>query len=129
MASDGDGLGAKTRWVDVNGIWVHCLTAGGVGSTVVLLHGGGIDSASFTYGHLIGPLAEGRSVFAPDWPGYGHSDKPNLDSLFKSLACSQRQLETVGKLSTSSPYIRGLGAARFWACVGRMLISKRVRYR
>lgn len=32
-------------------------------------------------------------------------------------------------LSTSLPYIRGLGAARFWACVGRMLISKKVRYR
>jgi pimeloyl-ACP methyl ester carboxylesterase len=78
MASDGDGLGTLTRWVDVNGIRVSCLTAGEAGSPVVLLHGGGIDSASFTYGHIIRPLSDGGRVFAPDWPGYGHSDKPNL---------------------------------------------------
>jgi pimeloyl-ACP methyl ester carboxylesterase len=77
MASNGE-LGAPTRWVDVNGLRVHCLTAGGDGSPVVLLHGGGIDSASFTYSNIIGPLAEERYVFAPDWPGYGHSDKPDL---------------------------------------------------
>jgi pimeloyl-ACP methyl ester carboxylesterase len=77
MASDGE-LGAPTRWVDVNGVRVHCLIAGGNGSPVVLLHGGGIDSASFTYSHIIGSLAEERDVFAPDWPGYGHSDKPDL---------------------------------------------------
>lgn len=77
MASDGE-LRAPTRWIDVNGLRVHCLTAGGDGSPVVLLHGGGIDSASFTYGHLIGTLAEGHRVFAPDWPGYGYSDKPDL---------------------------------------------------
>ena len=46
----------------------------------MLLHGGGIDSASFTYGRLIGPLAAaGHRVLAPDWPGYGLTDKPNLD--------------------------------------------------
>ena len=69
MASDGE-LGAPTRWVDVNGLRVHCLTAGGGDSPVVLLHGGGIDSASFTYSHIIGSLADERHVFAPDWPGY-----------------------------------------------------------
>jgi pimeloyl-ACP methyl ester carboxylesterase len=72
-------LAAKTRWVDVNGVRVHCLTAGVSGPPVVLLHGGGIDSASFTYRHLIGPVAAGHRVFAPDWPGYGNSDKPDLD--------------------------------------------------
>jgi pimeloyl-ACP methyl ester carboxylesterase len=78
MASGGE-IGAKARWVDVNGIRVHCLTAGVSGPPVVLLHGGGIDSSGFTYGRIIGPLAEGRRVFAPDWPGYGRSDKPDLD--------------------------------------------------
>jgi pimeloyl-ACP methyl ester carboxylesterase len=77
MASDRE-LGAPTRWIDVNGLRVHSLTAGGGGSPVVLLHGGGIDSASFTYGHIIGSLARERHVFAPDWPGYGQSDKPDL---------------------------------------------------
>jgi pimeloyl-ACP methyl ester carboxylesterase len=70
----------QTLWVDVNGLRVHCLTAGGTGSPVVLLHGGGIDSASFTYRYIIGPLAaEQRRVFALDWPGYGQSDRPDLD--------------------------------------------------
>jgi hypothetical protein len=77
MASDRE-LGAPTRLIDVNGLRVHCLTAGGGDSPVVLLHGGGIDSASFTYGHIIGSLAQERHVFAPDWPGYGQSDKPDL---------------------------------------------------
>jgi pimeloyl-ACP methyl ester carboxylesterase len=78
MAPNGDERGTSARWADVNGIRVHCLTSGITGPPVVLLHGGGIDSASFTYGHLIAPLADGRRVYAPDWPGYGHSDKPNL---------------------------------------------------
>jgi pimeloyl-ACP methyl ester carboxylesterase len=80
MALHGDGLVIQARWVDVDGIRVHCLTAGGAGSPVVLLHGGGIDSASFTYGHIIRPLSTGAHRFlAPDWPGYGQSDNPNLD--------------------------------------------------
>ncbi len=79
MASDGDRTGTSTHWVDANGVRVHYLAAGVAGSPVVLLHGGGIDSAGFTYGRIIGPLAEGRRVFAPDWPGYGHSEKPDLD--------------------------------------------------
>jgi pimeloyl-ACP methyl ester carboxylesterase len=79
MATDGE-LGPSTRWVDVNGLRVHCLTAGRGGSPVVLLHGGGIDSASFTYSHIIGALAEEqRRVFAIDWPGYGQSNRPDLD--------------------------------------------------
>jgi pimeloyl-ACP methyl ester carboxylesterase len=78
MAFDGE-VGPPTRWVEVNGLRVHCLTAGGGGSPVVLLHGGGIDSASFTYSNIIGTLVEGHRVFALDWPGYGHSDKPDLD--------------------------------------------------
>ena len=79
MAPYDDERGTSTLWADVNGIRVHCLTSGGAGPAVVLLHGGGIDSASFTYVHLIAPLADGRRVFAPDWPGYGRSDKPDLD--------------------------------------------------
>jgi pimeloyl-ACP methyl ester carboxylesterase len=79
MVPHGDGLVMKARWVDIDGIRVHCLTAGGVGSPVVLLHGG-IDSASFTYSNIIGPLATGgHRVLAPDWPGYGQTYKPNLD--------------------------------------------------
>ena len=69
--------GAETLWVDVNGLRIHCVAAGD-GPPVLLLHGGGLDSGQFTYRHTIGPLAEEHRVFAPDWPGYGQSDKPEV---------------------------------------------------
>ena len=47
MATDGE-LGSSTRWVDVNGLRVHCLTAGRGGSPVVLLHGGGLTRQAST---------------------------------------------------------------------------------
>ncbi|MGK2866914.1 MAG: alpha/beta fold hydrolase [Mycobacterium sp.] len=43
-------------------------------STVVLLHGGGVDSASLSWGGIGPRLADaGYRVLAPDHPGYGHS--------------------------------------------------------
>ena len=88
MATDGE-LGSSTRWVDVNGLRVHCLTAGRGGSPVVLLHGGGIDSASFTYSNIIGPLAEEqRHVFAPDWPGSDRATNRSSVTLWASTSTS-----------------------------------------
>jgi pimeloyl-ACP methyl ester carboxylesterase len=79
MTSDSGCHPAATLWVDVNGLRVHCLAAGEGGSPALLLHGGAIDSADFTYRFTIGPLAEENRVFAPDWPGYGLSDKPEVE--------------------------------------------------
>src|SRR4028118_2350100 len=31
------------------------------------------------YKHAIGPISEHHRVFAPDWPGYGQSDKPKME--------------------------------------------------
>src|SRR3712207_4402660 len=45
---------------------------------VLLLHGGGYDSAYLSYKPSIGPISQHYSVFAPDWPGYGESDKPGM---------------------------------------------------
>ncbi len=67
------------RWVAVDGLDVHYLQAGDKGSPVLLLHGGGTDSAALSYKYVIGPLAQGHRVYAPDWPGYGQSDKPDAD--------------------------------------------------
>lgn len=48
-------------------------------STVVLLHGGGVDNASLSWGGLGPRLAEaGYRVIAPDHPGYGHSPPARL---------------------------------------------------
>ena len=55
------------------------MSAGESGSPVLLLHGGGIDSARLSWGGVIGPLAEsGHLVVAPDLPGYGESDRSDI---------------------------------------------------
>lgn len=43
---------------------------------VVLLHGGGIDSATLSWRELIPALSDDYRVLAPDLPGYGESDTP-----------------------------------------------------
>jgi pimeloyl-ACP methyl ester carboxylesterase len=78
VTSDENERRTETLWVDVNGLRIHCVAAGD-GPPVLLLHGGGLDSGQFTYRYTIGPLAEEHRVFAPDWPGYGHSDKPDVE--------------------------------------------------
>lgn len=65
-------------WLEVEGLSIRCLAAGVAGPPVLPLHGGGIDSASFSYKYAIEPLARKHRVFAPDWPGYGESDKPDI---------------------------------------------------
>lgn len=69
------------RWVDVRGVRVHILTGGDAREAgtppLVLLHGGGLGSAHLMYGDCLAPLAAHGPVIAPDWPGYGGSDKPD----------------------------------------------------
>ncbi len=35
----------KDTWLEVDGLRIHCFVAGETGSPVMLLHGGGLDSA------------------------------------------------------------------------------------
>jgi pimeloyl-ACP methyl ester carboxylesterase len=69
--------GVREIWLEMDGLRVRCLTAGAGGPPTLLLHGGGFDAADFSYGCVVGSLS--CKVFAPDWPGYGGSDKPDLD--------------------------------------------------
>src|SRR6266568_3114607 len=66
-------------WLEVDGLRIHCFVAGENGSPVILLHGGGLDSASISWGAEIGSLSARHRVFAPDLPGYGESDKPAVE--------------------------------------------------
>jgi len=79
MTSDHRYHSGEPLWVDVDGLRVHALASGEDGSPVLLLHGGGIDSADFTYRFAIGPLSQEHRVFAPDWPGFGRIDKPQVE--------------------------------------------------
>jgi len=72
-------MNVEGGWVEVDGLRVHYLMAGEGNDPVLLLHGGGFDSASLSYKHAISPISEHHLVFAPDWPGYGESDKPEME--------------------------------------------------
>ena len=66
------------RFVDVRSVKVHYLMAGRGDKTVVLLHGGGLDTAELSWELLIPDLTDNFRVIALDWPGYGQSDKPDV---------------------------------------------------
>ncbi|MGH2460407.1 MAG: alpha/beta fold hydrolase [Chloroflexota bacterium] len=66
----------ESRRVDLAGRPVHYLAAGDAGPTVILLHGGGVDAAGFSFHDTIPALAPRFRVIAPDWPGYGESAPP-----------------------------------------------------
>jgi len=40
----------EQTWLEVEGLRIHCFVAGQSGSPVILLHGGGMDSASISWG-------------------------------------------------------------------------------
>lgn len=67
---------AAERAVEVDGVRVRYLVAG-EGPPVVLLHGGGVDSAELSWRETVPALAEKYTVYAPDWPGYGGSEYPD----------------------------------------------------
>jgi pimeloyl-ACP methyl ester carboxylesterase len=69
----------RGEWIEAGGLRIHCLMAGQAGAPpILLLHGGGYDSASLSYKLSIGPISQYHRVIAPDWPGYGKSDKPKM---------------------------------------------------
>lgn len=66
----------QEQWLEVQGLRIHSYVSGDQGSPVVLLHGGGVDSAWLSWEWLMPELASCHRVFAADWPGFGDSEKP-----------------------------------------------------
>ncbi|MBI2935631.1 MAG: alpha/beta fold hydrolase, partial [Chloroflexi bacterium] len=66
---------AEPRFIDVDGIRVHCIVAGR-GEPVVLLHG--LGASHIAWRDNIGPLSRRYAVYALDLPGHGDSAKPPL---------------------------------------------------
>lgn len=65
----------ESRYLDVDGIRTHYLE-GGTGRTVVLLHSGEFGAAAeISWEHNLPALAERFHVVAPDWLGFGRTDK------------------------------------------------------
>jgi pimeloyl-ACP methyl ester carboxylesterase len=63
-----------TNITSVHGLRVQYYSAGTGGTPVVMLHGGGTDSALLSWRMAIPALAENHRFYAPDWPGYGGSE-------------------------------------------------------
>jgi pimeloyl-ACP methyl ester carboxylesterase len=72
----------------MKGLRVRCLTADAGGPSVLLLHGSGIGSAGFSYKPVIELLAFNHGVFALDWPGFGESDKPEVEHTMGSMSAT-----------------------------------------
>jgi pimeloyl-ACP methyl ester carboxylesterase len=68
-------MSVTSQFIDVFGVHTHYQRGGEAGSPVLLLHGGGTDSSGLSWGLLLPELAQGHTVVAPDWPGYGQSER------------------------------------------------------
>ena len=70
--------GVRSQYVQVNGLRIHYFEVGPRdGTPLLLVHGLGARGEDF--GKLIPALAaEGFHVYAPDLPGYGRSEKPDV---------------------------------------------------
>src|SRR4051812_4732669 len=68
----------RSRYVIANGIRLFCLEAGPAdGPVVLLLHG--FPELAYSWRHQVSALGDGGfHVVAPDLPGYGRSDKPDV---------------------------------------------------
>ena len=71
--------GADSRTVEAGDTTVryHVAGEGNSGVPVVLLHGGGLDEAAVSWRETLPALARDHTVYAPDWPGYGESGRPD----------------------------------------------------
>ncbi len=68
-----------TKTVQVHDLPITYYQAGTSGSPLVLLHGGGVDSALISWGDMLPELAKNHVVIAPDLPGYGASAVPDIN--------------------------------------------------
>ncbi|WP_424001526.1 alpha/beta fold hydrolase [Haloarcula salina] len=85
--------------VDGEDIDLHYRT-GGEGAPLVFLHGIGLDAATVSWRHALPALADDRTVYAPDLPGHGDSDKPD------------REYTTAYYLETVSEFLDAVGVER-----------------
>jgi len=100
------------KTIEIDNLDIFYREAGPVDApTIVLLHG--FPTSSHMYRDLIPKLAEDYHVIAPDYPGFGNSSMPSVDSFdysFDTLAeITDKFLEKVGA-KTYSLYLMDYGA-------------------
>lgn len=91
--------------VDGEGVDMHYRT-GGEGPPMVFLHGIGLDAATVSWRHALPALATERTVYAPDLPGHGDSDKP--DRAYTTDYYLETVAEFIDALGIEEPAVAGL---------------------
>jgi len=87
------GFGFAPHYVEQDGLRMHYLDeGGGTGDPILLLHGE--PTWSFLYRKMIPPLARAGRCIAPDYFGFGRSDKPT-DSGWYSY---DRHVDSIARL-------------------------------
>ncbi|WP_246828608.1 alpha/beta fold hydrolase [Neisseria sp. HMSC31F04] len=77
------------------------------GRPILLLHGGGVDSALLSWQEVMQKWQDDDYyLIAPDWPGYGASEKPNVNYSIDYYEQFLNQLIT--SLNLSNPILCGL---------------------
>jgi haloalkane dehalogenase len=90
------GYGFAPRYLDQDGLRMHYLEEG-EGDPILLLHGE--PTWSFLYRKLVPPLAREGRVLAPDYFGFGRSDKPvarewySYEAHYRSIERLVRELD------------------------------------
>jgi pimeloyl-ACP methyl ester carboxylesterase len=105
-------------YVMVDGIRTHYLEAG-QGRPVVLLHGGEFGGAAeLSWEHTIAALAQNYRVVAPDWLGFGYTDK-----VHDFVSGQQRRLEHLRRFLE----VMHVGPAAFIGnSMGGLLLAKAI---
>ncbi|PIG92208.1 alpha/beta fold hydrolase [Gloeocapsopsis sp. IPPAS B-1203] len=67
----------KEQQINLNGFTIRYFTAGEDGLPLVLLHGNAASAIDWSW--VLPRLANQYRVYAPDFPGFGDSSKPNLN--------------------------------------------------
>jgi pimeloyl-ACP methyl ester carboxylesterase len=91
--------------VDGSDVDVHYRT-GGSGPPLVFLHGIGMDAATVSWRHALPELAAERTVYAPDLPGHGASDKP--DRAYTTAYYLETVAAFLDALDITEPALAGL---------------------
>jgi pimeloyl-ACP methyl ester carboxylesterase len=104
------------RFTEIAGRRLFYREAGSASApAIVLLHG--TPASSHMYRNLVPALAERYHVIAPDYPGFGHSDRPKADEFeytFDSLADHVDALLDHLGLTRYALYVQDYGAPVGW---------------
>jgi pimeloyl-ACP methyl ester carboxylesterase len=104
------------RFAEIAGRQIFYREAGATSApTIVLLHG--TPASSHMYRNLIPALADRYHVIAPDYPGFGHSDRPSVDEFdytFDTLADHVDALLDRLGLTRYALYVQDYGAPVGW---------------